>query len=107
MDGAGEQFGEDLLGGAAAFCVLGGEIFAFGRLDEVDIDEADALLLGEADGGACGLALGVVGDGLGRAGDFADDVGLLYGQAADPGCEAARAGEGLDGEALREVFGGE
>ena len=65
------------------------------------------MLLGEADGGAGGLALGIVGDGFGRAGDFADEVFLLCGQAADPSYEAARGGEGFDGEALREIFGGE
>ena len=56
MDRAWEQFGEDLLGGAAAFRVLGGEVFAFGRLNEVDVDETDGLLLGEAEGGAGRLA---------------------------------------------------
>jgi hypothetical protein len=104
---AWEQSGEDLLGGAAAFCVLGGEIFAFGRLNEVDIDEANALLLGKADGRARGLALGVVGHGLWRTSDFADDVGLLGMDAADASYEAARGRERLDRNALREVFGGE
>ena len=87
----GRTSAEDLLGGAAAFSVLGGEIFALRGLDEIDVDEADALLFGEADGGACRLADWVVGDGLWRAGDFADDVGLFGWEAADPGGEAARA----------------
>ena len=64
MDGAGQNLGQDLLGGAAALGVLGGDVFALGRRDQVEVDEADALLFGEADGGTCRLADGVVGHGL-------------------------------------------
>src|SRR5579862_7771053 len=107
MNGAREQLSEDLLGGTAAFCVLCCEIFAFGSLNGVDIDEADALLLGEAYGGASGLALCVVCDRFWWPGDFTDDVGLLGGQAAHPGYETARCCESFYDNALRQIFSGE
>ena len=77
VDRARQDFAEDLLRGAAALGLLGGEVFALWRLDDEDVDQADALLFGEADGGACRLADLIVGYGLRRAGDFADDVFLL------------------------------
>jgi len=44
VDGVRKELGEDLFGGAAALGVFGGEILALGRLDEIDVNEADALL---------------------------------------------------------------
>src|SRR6266403_4682444 len=86
------------------FC---GDVFTLGSLHQVDLVERDALAFGETDGSASGGTPGVVGNGLGRAGDFVLDVGLLGDKAADPGGEAAGATEGFDGDALLVIFGGE
>jgi len=43
---------------------------ALGSLDQVEVADVDTLLFGEAQRGTRRRADGVVGDGLGRAGDF-------------------------------------
>src|SRR5882757_8544349 len=86
---------------------LGGDVFAFRSLHQIDGVQWDALAFGEADGGAGGGARGVVSDRLGSAGDFVFDVCLFGDEAANPGGEATRSAEGFDGDALLVIFGGE
>ena len=86
---------------------LAAMIFALGGLHGDEFVERDTLLFGEADSGSGRRADIVVGHGLGRAGDFDFDVGLLGDDAADPRGQAARTTEGFDRGAFAEVLGGE
>ncbi len=67
----------------------------------------NALLLGEALSRACRRADGIVGHGLGWAGNFSFDVRLLGAQPLDPGCQAARRAESLHRRAIKETLSGE
>ena len=82
-------------------------LFALGRCDEYQLVEGDSLLLGKADRSPGRRPEIVIRDGLGGAGDFHLDVGLLGDHAAYTGGQAARATKGLDRSALAEVFGDE
>ncbi len=77
MNHAGKDFEQQVVGAAAALGDFRGQIFALGRLHQVDLVQRQALTLGEADGCASGRAGGIVGDGLRRARDFIFDVGLF------------------------------
>src|SRR5260370_10069790 len=78
VEDAREHVGEDVFGGTASLDVLGGQILALGSLHEVDFVQSDALLLGEANRGACRRADHVVGYRLWRTGYFLDDISLAY-----------------------------
>src|SRR5262249_35520080 len=97
---ARKNFAKYLFGSAAALGLLGGEVFAFGRLDEIDVVECDALLLGETDSCTCRRADCIVSDGLRRPSDFADHVSLLNFQSTDMSRESARSAEGFDRRSL-------
>ena len=84
MDGPGQNFVQDLFGGAPELDVPGGQVFALGRLDEVDFLERQSLLLGKTERRAGRRADGVVGHGFWRSGDFAGDVRLRGLQATQP-----------------------
>src|SRR6266849_1071816 len=107
VDGARENGGEDLRGVAAEFDLLGGEVLSLGSLDQVEVADVDTLLFGEAQRGTRRRADRVIGDGLGWAGDFGLDVGLLGEQATDPGREPAGSTEGFNRCALGQTLGGE
>src|SRR6266436_3098353 len=107
VDGAREDGGEDLRGGVAEFNLLGGDVFALGSLDQVEVADVDTLLVGEAQRGTRRRADRLIGDGLGWAGDFGLDVGLLGEQATDPGREPAGSTEGFNRYALGQTLGGE
>src|SRR5216683_4437039 len=65
-----EHGGENLLRRSPQFDLLGGEVLALGRLNQEEIADVDALLLGKALRRASRRADGIVGHGLGRTGDF-------------------------------------
>src|SRR5215469_12640343 len=102
-----KNFEQKLVGRAAALGDLGGEVFALWGLHQVDRVQRHALALREADGSTRRCAGRIVGNGLGRAGDFALDVGLLGEQSANPGGKATRPAEGFNAHALVKVLGGE
>jgi len=77
VDGAREDGGEDLRGGAAELDLLGGEVLALGSLDQVEVADVDTLLFREAQRGTRRRADGVVGNGLGWAGDLVSTSGCL------------------------------
>ena len=69
--------------------------------------DVDALLFREAEGGARRRADGIVGDGLGRAGDFVHHVGLLARQVLRPHGQPPRTSEGLDRDSGSDALGGQ
>ncbi len=77
----------------------------FGRGYDGQFVDGGALLFGEALRGACRLADGIVGDGLGRAENFLGDVVLLEDNFAGDGDEAARRAESLDASLLADAIG--
>ena len=107
MDGARENGGEDLRGGAAEFDLLGGDVFALGSLDQVEVADVDTLLFGEAQRSTRRRADGVVGDGLGWAGDFSLNVGLLSEEATNPRRQSAGSAEGFGRDAFGQALSGE
>src|SRR6516225_5864913 len=106
VDGTRENPGEEIVRSAATLDDFGGNVFALGRLYEVDLMQGHTIALGKADSGARRCAGVVVGHGLWRAGDFVFDIGLLGDEAVDPGGQAAGATEGFDSDAFLEVLGG-
>src|SRR2546430_5171124 len=96
---------EDLLGSSAQLDLFGRQVLALGCLDQIQIADVNALLLGEALRGPCRRADGIVRHGLGRAGHFRLDVRLLGAESLDPGGQAARRTEGFHRYAIREVLG--
>src|SRR5258708_32525631 len=79
-----ENVSEKVLGGAAALCIFGREIFALGSLQEIDFVERHTLLLGEADSGTCRRADGVITNRLRRPGHLTDYVCLPHRQTSRP-----------------------
>src|SRR5260370_7172381 len=73
-------------------------------MHQIKIADVDALLLGEALGGACRRADGIVGHGLRWTGYFGLDVRLLGAKSADPGGQPARRAEGLHRNTIKEAF---
>lgn len=84
MNGAGQDGGENLLGGFAELDLFCGEVFTLGSLDQVESVDVNVLLLGETLGGARRRADGIVRHRFRRTGDFGLDVRLFCGQAANP-----------------------
>ena len=76
--------GEDLLGGAANLDLLGRQIFALRRFDQIEGANGDTLLVGKAQCRPRRRADSIVGHGFRRAGNFQFDVGLLYRKSPDP-----------------------
>ncbi len=105
VDGTGEDAVQDLLRGSAEPDLFGRDVLALGRLNQIKITDVDALLLGEALGGACRRADGIVGHGLRRTGYFGLDVRLLGAKPADAGGQAARRAECLYRNTIKETFG--
>jgi len=106
VDDAWQNLGEKFAGRTASTDHLCGDVFALGSLDETEFVERDSLFLGKTDRRPCRRADIVVGDGLGRAGNFAFDVGLFGDDASGYGSQAARSAEGLKRDTLDEVFRG-
>src|SRR5260370_1857870 len=104
---AGEDTNENLFRSSAESDLFGREVLALGGLDQIEITDVDALLLGEALGGACRRADGIIGHGLGRTGYFGLDVRLLGAKPADACAHAARRAEGLPRNTIKEAFGRE
>ena len=98
---------KNVFGGAAALHLFGGEVFTLRCLLKIDFVEGNALLLRKANGRARRRADSIKGHRLGRACDFARDIGLTNWQAPRPERQAAWRAKGLDGDALHQIFGGE
>ncbi len=104
---AGEHGSENLLRRSAKLDLLGGEVLALGRLNQEEIADVDALLLGEALRRASRRADGIVGHGLGRTGDLRLDVSLLGDKPANPGGQAPGRAKRFYRDAAKEILCGQ
>src|SRR5438067_3012545 len=107
VHGARKDATEDLLGSSSQLDLFGRQVLALGCLDQIQIADVYALLLGEALRGPCRRADGIVRHRLGRAGYFRLDVRLLNGQSANPGSQAPRRAEGFHRYAIGEILSGQ
>ena len=104
VDSAGEDFVQYLFRGSPQLDVLGGQVFAPGRLDGVKFLERQSLPFGKTERSPGRRADGVVSHGFRRPSYFAGDVRLLSLQTTQPGNYATRRAEGFDAHAVDEVF---
>ena len=93
-----------MLCGAATFNIFRREVFAFGSLDEINFVQSDALLFREADRRPCRRADCVIGHGLRRTRDLADDIGLPDNQALRPQRQSSGCAEGGERDPFHQIF---